>query len=1034
MFLSDVSVKRPVLATVLSLLLIVFGIVSFQKLPLREYPNIDAPVVSIDTRYRGASSNVVETRITEVIEESIAGIEGIKSINSTSSDGRSRITVEFTIERNIEDAANDIRDRVSTVANKLPEESDPPQVQKSNSDDDVILWMSLSKDSMSVMELTDYARRYIVDRFSALDGVAQVRIGGAKDKVMRIWLDRSEMAARNLTATDIENVLRAENLELPAGSIKSINRDFTVRISRNYLSPQDFGNLVLSKGDNGYLVRLSDVARVEIAPEEERGTYRGNGVTMIGVGIIKQSTANALEVSKLVGKEMAKVKETLPEGMIMDKSYDTSVFIDSAVHEVYKTLVVAIILVILVIYAFLGNLRATLIPAVTVPVSLIATFIVLYFLGYTINLLTLLALVLAIGLVVDDAIVVLENIYRRIEMGEPKLVAAYRGSRQVGFAVIVTTLVLVVVFIPIGFLEGDLGRLFSEFAVAMAAGVAFSGFVALSLSPMMASKILDEKNQHNKFTIRIDNFFKRLREKYRRSLTKVLNHPKIAIWIVLFCIPLIWFLVIKVPGEFAPKEDRGMISLNVTAPEGSSDQYTLEHMKEVEKRLMPFVKSGEFHRLIIRTPRSLGGASSYNSGIVVIVLNDWGKRKPIWYYVDQIKKLTSDLVGVKIAPVVRQAFSGGSKPIQFVISGPDYMTLAKWRDIVINEARNNDNIVGLDYDYKETKPQIAIIVKKDRAGELGVSVDSINKTLETMLGSRRVTTFIEEGEEYDVLLEGERNQQMSPNDISNIYVRSERSGSLIPLSNLIELNEFADADGLNRYNRLRSITLDGSLEKGYSLGQALDYLENIVRTKLPDEAVIDYKGESQDYKEAGYSVYFTFIMALIIVFLVMAAQFESFIHPLVIMFTVPFAIIGGLLGLYLTGQTLNIYSEIGLVMLVGLSTKNGILIVEFANQLRDEGLAFKEALIDAALKRLRPIIMTSVTAIMGSVPLVLSFGAGAESRYVIGIVIVAGVFVTTIFTIYVIPVMYLLLAKNTSSPHLLGNKLEQELLKYTNQK
>jgi multidrug efflux pump len=1028
MFLSDISVKRPVFASVISLLLIVFGIVSFSKLPLREYPNIDPPIVSIETTYRGAAANIVETRITKLVEDSISGVEGIHTISSSSEDGRSLVTVKFNIERDIDNAANDIRDKVSTIADNLPEEADAPEVQKANADDDVIIWFNLNGEGMSIMELTDYAHRYLVDRFSALDGVARIRIGGGKERAMRIWLNREALAGRSLTASDVEKALRSENIELPAGQVESEMRDFTVRMQRDYVSVEDFENLVISKGKNGYLVRLEDVAKVEIAPVEERGFFRGNGVAMVGIGIIKQSTANTLTVAKLAKKEMLEVRKSLPLSMEIDNSYDTSVFIDSAIHEVYKTFAIAIILVILVIYLFLGNLRAVLVPAVAVPVSITASFIVLYLMGYTINLLTLLALVLAIGLVVDDAIVVLENIYRRIELGEPRLLAAYNGTRQVGFAVIATSLVLIVVFIPITFLEGDVGRLFSEFAFAMAAGVAFSSVVALSLSPMLASKILDKQNKHNRLTLYIDKKFNKLRAKYISSLTKILARPTIVIITIIASLIIIFFLFRAVPSEFTPKEDRGIILLIVQAPEGSSDNYTSEHMKEIEKRLMPFVETGEFRRLIMRTPGSFSTTQKYNSGIGIIVLAPWAERKIIWYYLGQIMQRISDISGVRAFPIPPQAFSrGAQKPVEFVLGGSTYEELADWRDIILEAARENTKLQGLDSDYKETTPQIAVTIERDRAAVLGVSVLEINSALETMLGAKRVTTFIDRGEEYDVIMQADKAKQKNPTDMQNIYVRSSLSNQLIPLSNLVKLDEFADSSKLNRYARLRAITLEANLAEGYILGDALNYLDNLAKTKLPSSVVINYKGESLNYKESGSKIYFIFALALLIVFLVMAAQFESYVHPLVIMFTVPLAILGALFGLFITFQSLNIYSQIGLIMLIGLATKNGILIVEFINQLRDEGKNFEEAIIEASSIRLRPIIMTSVATIMGAVPLILSFGAGAETRRVIGIVVFFGVIVSTMFTIYIIPVMYKLLARNTGSPNKIGKRLEQQL-------
>jgi multidrug efflux pump len=1033
MILSDLAIKRPVFATVMSLLLIVFGIVAFLKLPLREYPKIDPPIVSIDTTYAGASANIVETRITELIEDRIAGIEGVRFISSSSEDGRSRINIEFDVNRNIDNAANDIRDRVSTIIDNLPIEADPPEIQKASSDDDVIIWLNFNSENMSVMELTDYARRHIQDQFSSLDGVARVRIGGSKDKAMRIWLDKTSLAARNLTVEDVEQALRRENVELPAGQIQSSMRDFTVRVERVYNTANDFANLVIKSTDEGYLIRLSDVGRVEIAPVEERGFFRGNGLPMVGLGVIKQSTANTLEVANRVKKKMIEVNKQLPEGMIIEQSYDTSIFIQNSINEVYKTLFIAIGLVIIVMYLFLGGVRAMIIPAITVPISLIATFIVLWSFGFTINLLTLLALVLAIGLVVDDAIVVLENIHRRIEMGEPSLIAAYRGTRQVGFAVIATTLVLVSVFIPITFLEGDIGRLFSEFAISMAAAVIFSSYVALTLCAVLASKIMKKQIKHSFIHSFVDKSIQAIRNWYLISLDFFLRKPIILVSLFIIILGLTYTLFKNIPGEFVPKEDRGVIFLIVSGPEGASYKYTSSYMEEIEKRLMPFVDSKEFHRLLIRAPRSLSSTQDFSGGIGIIVLKDWNTgRKPVWHYVDEIRKLTQDLSGVTIYPIVRQGLSRGfSKPVEFVIGGSTYDDLASWRDILLEKAKENPNLLGLDHDYKETKPQIGVKIDKNRAGDLGVSLIEINRTLESLLGSRRVTTFIDRGEEYDVIIEGIMDLHNTPVDLNNFYVRSNKTNELIPLSNLISYHEFADASTLNRYNRLRSITLNANLADGYSLGEALSYLENLAKTELPSEATINFKGESLDYKESGASIYFIFLLSLVVVFLVMAALFESFIHPFVIMFSIPLAIFGALIGLWLTNQTLNIYSQIGLIMLIGLAAKNGILIVEFINQLRDDGVEFKEAILKAAKIRFRPIIMTAVTTMMGAVPLIISFGAGAETRYVLGVVIFSGVTLMTFLTLYLIPIVYQALAKKTSSPHRVEKELQEQLKSHT---
>lgn len=1028
MILTDLSVKRPVFASVISLLLVAFGLVSFDKLPLREYPNIDPPVVSIDTNYRGASAAVVESRITQLIEDRISGVEGIRHVSSSSSDGRSSVTLEFDISRNIEDAANDVRDRISGLLDNLPEEADPPEVQKANGGDEVIMWLNLVSDQMTTLELTDYTNRYLADRFSVVDGVARMRIGGGKVYAMRIWLDRQALASRSLTVADVEAALRAENVELPAGSIESKERHFTVRLERGYRTAEDFANLVITQGEDGYLVKLGDVARVEIGSEEERIMFRGNKEAMIGLGVSKQSTANTLEVARAVNALVDKINPTLPAGMSIKRSYDSSVFIEASIKEVYQTLFTAMVLVIIVIYLFLGSVRAMLIPAITVPVSLLGTFIVLYALGYTINLLTLLAMILAIGMVVDDAIVMLENIHRRIEEGDSPLKAAFLGAREVAFAVIATTLVLVAVFMPITFLEGDLGKLFKEFAVTMSAAVLFSSIVALTLTPMMCSKLLKPSSQDSWLVRKVDGIMTKVSNRYQLSLKSAMAHPLLMSVLVLIALGSSAYLVQKVPQEFAPQEDRGSLFLMVNGPQGASYEYIESYMNEVENRLMPLVDTGDIKRLLIRAPRGFGRSADFSNGMAIVVLEDWGKRRPVKEVIADINKRLADLAGVQAFPVMRQAFGRGvGKPVQFVIGGPSYEELARWRDIMMQKAAQNPKLLGLDHDYKETKPQLRVVIDRDRAASLGVSISNIGRTLESMLGSRLVTTFMRDGEEYDVIIEGERGNQNTAADLQNIYVRSERTQELIPLSNLVTVEEFADASSLNRYNRMRAITIEASLEDGYSLGEALDYMNQLARAYLPAEAVISYKGQSLDYQESGSSMYFVFLLALGIVFLVLAAQFESYIHPMVIMLTVPLATVGALIGLWLTGQSLNIYSQIGIIMLVGLAAKNGILIVEFANQLRDKGVDFDKAIIQASAQRLRPILMTGITTAAGAVPLVMAAGAGAETRFVIGVVVLSGILLATLFTIFVIPAAYGLFARNSGSPQAIAQQLEREL-------
>ncbi|MDX1694941.1 MAG: efflux RND transporter permease subunit [Ketobacteraceae bacterium] len=1029
MLLSDVSIKRPVFASVISLLLVAFGLVSFERLPLREYPQIDPPVVSIDTSYPGAAASVVETRITKVLEDRIAGVEGIKYIESVSSDGRSRISIEFSIERDIDAAANDVRDRVSGASDDLPDEADPPEVQKATGDDDVIMWLNLVGEGMSMADLTDYAERYLKDRFSVLDGVARIRIGGSQRYAMRIWLDRNQMAARGLTAGDVESALRSENVELPAGALESKTRQFTVRVQRAFRTARDFANLVIARGDNGYLVRLGDIARVERGTEEERNLFRGNGIPQVGIGIIKQSTANTIEVTRLAKQERDRVNALLPEHMSLEQSYDSAVFVEDAIQQVYLTLAIAISLVVLMIYLFLGSTRAMIVPAVTVPISIIATATALLVLGFSVNLLTLLALVLAIGLVVDDAIVVLENIVRRIqEYNEPPLLAAYRGTRQVGFAVVATTLVLVAVFVPIAFLEGDLGRLFSEFALTMTAAVCFSSLIALTLSPMLASKLLKQDNTPSLLVRSVDSGLDGVRKGYAKAIDLCLRYPVLVILVFLGLLAATYFMFQKIPSEYAPKEDRGAFYLIVNGPEGATYEYMKKYMDEIEDRMMPYVENEEIIRLLVRTPLGFGNVENFNRGIIIVVLNTWEKRRNAFTIMNEVRDKLSDLPGVRAFPIMRQGFGGRvQKPVQFVIGGGSYEQLAAWRDILMEKIEeDNPGLVGIDWDYKETQPQLHVNIDYNRAADLGVSISSIGRTLETMLGSRRVTTYIDEGEEYDVILEGIRDTQRTPTSLKNIYVRSDKLNQLIPLANLVTLDEVADSNALNRYNRVRALTMEANLENDLSLGDALAYLENKVRTHLPDDVNIDYKGQSRDYQYSGQSVVFIFMLGIFVTFLVLAAQFESYVHPFVIMLTVPLAMAGGLAGLYLTDSTLNIYSQIGLIMLVGLASKNGILIVEFANQLRDQGMHFKEAILEATQVRFRPIVITGITTAAGSIPLIVSSGAGAETRMVIGIVVMTGTIAATLFTLFVVPVAYELFARRTGSPGDVARKLQQQ--------
>jgi multidrug efflux pump len=1028
MKLSDISIKRPVFATVLSLLLVVLGIMAFTRLSLRELPAIDPPIVSVSITYPGASAAVVETRITQLLEDAVSGIEGIDILESRSVNGRSNLNIEFSLTRDIEAAANDVRDAISRVMDRIPDEADPPEIEKAESDAETIMWLNMSSTVMDTLELSDFADRYIVDRLSALDGVAQVQIGGEQRYAMRVWLDREALAARGLTVSDVETALNRENVELPAGRLESTDRDFTLRVQRGYEAPEDFAQMTLAKGEGGYLVRLGDVARVELASAERRAYFRSNGEPNIGLGIVKTSTANSLDVALAARAEAAEIAKTLPEGTRIFVAFDSTVFIDASVDRVYWTLIEAVGLVLIVIYLFLGSVRAALIPAVTVPVCLVAAFIALFAFGFSINLLTLLALVLCIGLVVDDAIIVLENIQRRADLGEPPLVAAKRGTAQVAFAVIATTAVLIAVFLPVGFMEGNTGRLFRELSVALAGAVAISAFVALTLTPMMSSKLVRPHVKPRGLNRWVQGRIDAVSRAYRRQISRTVGKPIVFGVIMLASLGASALLFLYVPTELAPPEDRGSFFVSVQGPEGAGYDYTVGQMRQVEEVLKPFIgDDAPLQRANLRVPGGFGASEEMHTGLAIVFLQDWDKRDVSTNeVVEDVRAKLGALPGVRAVPQVRSGLvRSRGQPFQVVLGGPDYQELAQWRDILLARMADNPGLFGADSDYKETRPQLRVQIDRARAADLGVSVQEIGRTLETMMGSRRVTTFVQDGQEYDVMVQAQQEDRAAPSDLRNLYVRSQRSGELVPLANLVTLSEIAEPGSLNRFNRLRAITLSAGLAPGYRLGEAIEWIQGVIEEELPDYAQIDFKGESREYQAAGSAVLLTFAMALLIVYLVLAAQFESFIHPLVIMLTVPLAVLGALIGIALTGGTLNLFSQIGIVMLVGLAAKNGILIVEFANQLRDEGMSIREAIIESASVRLRPILMTSIATIMGAVPLVAAGGPGSASRATIGVVVIFGVAFSTLLSLYVVPSFYALLAPYTRSPEALAKKLEQ---------
>jgi multidrug efflux pump len=1025
--LSDLSVRRPVFAAVVAMLIAVVGLVGFFSLSVREYPDVDPPIVSVQTQYIGAAASVVETRVTQVLEDQLSGVEGLQTITSRSQDGQSSITIEFYPGRSIESAANDVRDRVGAAGGSLPDDVRPPQVRKVDADASPILFLVVSKPGWSPLELSDYVDRNILDRFSAIEGVARVFIGGEARPAMRVWMQPGRLAAYGLTPADLERALRTQNVELPAGRLESAQQNVTLRVDRPFTTTQQFAQLVIGRGSDGYLVRLGDVARIEQAPENPYSAFRLNGEPAIGLGIVRQSGANTLAVADAAKRVAEEIKPSLPDGMSIVVGSDDSLFISRAIEKVWVTLGEAAVLVVLVIYLFLGSWRATLIPAVTVPLCLMSSFAVLWLFGFSINLLTLLALVLSIGIVVDDAIVVLENVYHRIEQGEPPLAAAFEGTRQVGFAILSTTMVVCAVFVPIMFIAGQTGLLFRELAAAMIGAVAFSGFLALSLAPMLCSKLLRHE-ERGRLARWVDDRFRRIESFYARRLDRAIDRPRMVIGVVALFLAGAAALFFTLKSELVPSEDVGILSANVSAPEGTGYAQMDRYMMDAQGKLLPLVEKGSVRAIIQRTPGGFGPSDDFNSGTFVLFLKPWEERKETTQdVVQQVNRAIGQLPAVRGNAQVRSSIGGRGRgqPVSFVIAGATYADLAVARDRILAAAADNPGLVNLDSDYKETKPQLRIAVDTARAGDLGVSVEDVSNALQSLLGSRRVSTYVDRGEEYQVMVQAEAGSRATQANLASIHVRS-RSGAVVPLSNLVTVTDTAGARDLGRYNKMRAITLSGGLAPGYSLGEALEFLESQAAGS-PEVIAVGYRGESQAYKESGGSIAFVFLLTVLIIYLLLAAQFESFVHPAVIITTVPLAVAGGVVGLAAMGQTLNLYSQVGIVMLVGLAAKNGILIVEFANQLRDQGREIGQAIREASARRLRPILMTSIATVAGAVPLMLASGAGAAARTAIGVVIVWGVSISTLITLFLIPLLYSRLARYTGSPLAVTRKLEAQL-------
>ncbi len=1005
MGLPDLCIRRPVFATVLSLVVVLLGLVSYTRLQVREYPRIDEPVVTVSARYAGASAEIIESQVTKPMEDSIAGIEGVDILTSISRPEQSQITVRFRLDRDPDGAAADVRDRVARVRQKLPQEVDEPVVAKVEADANPIIWLAFSSETLSPLEVSDIANRFVKPRLQTLPGAADVRIFGERKLSMRIWLDPDRLAAFRLTPLDVEDALRRQNLELPSGRIESLQREFTVVSQTDLQRVQEFENVVV-RTVRGYPVRVRDVARVEVAPADERTSVRFNGRPAISLGVIKQATANPLTLAQALKQELPRIRDELPVGVSVDIANDTTLFIERSIESVYRTIVEAVILVALVIFLFLGSLRASLVPLVTIPVCLVGACAIMLAAGFTLNTLTLLALVLAIGLVVDDAIVVLENIHRHIEEGMAPVQAALRGVREVGFAVIAMTLTLAAVYAPVAFTTGRTGRLFIEFALTLAGAVLVSGFVALTLSPMMCSRLLRHEAQPGLLARTIDRGLSALARAYASALAWTLDRR----WLVLLvggavaaASGLLWT---GMKRELSPIEDRATIVSIFSGPDGASVDYTRRYAEQIERIMLDVP---EVNRAFV-----VAGSPTATQGISFTRTVDWSERKRSVQEI--IREIQPKLLGIPgvLAFAVAPASLGQSpreRPINFVVMSSDpYERMLATISPMLAELQRDPRLQGVDSDLKLNKPEIRVRIDRDRAADVGVAVEAIGRALETSLGGRQVTRFKREGEQYDVLVQFDPARRSTPGDISNIFVRA-RNDAMVPLSSLVSAQEAVTARELNHFGQRRAVTITASLAPGASMGEAIDLLEQAARRHLKPGYAIDYNGQTREFKQSSSALLVTFALALAFIYLVLAAQFESFVDPFIIMLTVPLSITGALALLQWSGGTMNVYSQIGLITLVGLITKHGILIVEFANQLRDEGRAMVPAVIEAARLRLRPILMTTGAMVLGAVPLALATGAGAESRRQIGMVIVGGMTLGTLLTLFVVPTVYTFLAR-----------------------
>ena len=1040
MFITDLSIRRPVVSAVFSIILVVFGLFVFWKLPVRELPSgLQPPVVQVQVDYQGASAEIISSEIVEIIEDVIGGAEGIKNIDSTSENGRGTIKIEFDTSIDLDAATNDIRDRVSRVTDNLPEDANAPEILKQSAGFTTSMWLSVSSTSWSDLEIGDYTRRYLVDNFSNVKGVGRILVGGLRELSVRVYISPAKLAANDLTIQEVEQALRRENISLPAGSLEATNIDLTINLDKAYKNLSSIKQLPIKKIKNS-VIHLENIAEIKYGPVSEKTLFKAQSKDgqpnekVVGIGIYAKSGASTVELSKKIRERIKIVQKTLPDGLRLGVSFDRATYINAAINEVYKTLAIAFVLVVIIIYLFLGNLKAVIVPAVALPVSLISAALGLWFFDLSINIFVLLAAILAIGIVVDDSIIMTDAIYNRVENGESPLVASINGSKSVTFAIISTTLVLVAVFLPLIFIEGISGTLFRETAISLTFAIVISSFVALTLSPMLGSKFLSAKTKKSKIVLKFEKYYKSFLDFYSETLNYWINKQKLIIGFMCFVVIASVLLFNFSPKELIPQEDRGVYLVIGKTDEGSSFQYTADKAEEIERRLIPLIKKdGEsYKRVIMRVPGFGRASKSYNSFIIIALLDDWKDRN------ESAKKIMRKAIGKIVTvpqalafPISPQSIrvSSYNKPVQMVLLGNSYDQLERWQKLIMMELRKNRNLAAVESDYSRNKPEIKLIINRKKAQDLGVSIQSIGSTINTLFSGKTVTKFNRKGKEYPIILQADIKNRKKSETLSKIFVRSDTTGKLISLANLVEFKEVGSAKILARYDRQRAVTISARLVGDYTLTEALSYLEKTANKNVPD-ARIEWKGKSEELKETSNELFIIFTLALVTAFLVMAANFNSFIHPAVIMLTVPLSVFGGIIFILFFNSSINIFSQIALVILIGISTKNSILIVDWANQLRRAGKNIQSAALEACRRRFRAIIMTSLSTMIAMVPLLIGNigpGAGEGSRLAVGATIFGGMLISTFFTLYVTPTMYVLLTKNTKRIDAIDLQLNKEL-------